>query len=205
MSKIKLITLLGEQFNINGDQGNLLVLQKRLAWLGFESEILSVSSSAELFGATGHFVLLGHGSLAANKSAASSWPSMAEDFITATKTLPGLAVGSGASKVATSAGLHLKQLAEPVSEFATEHLNEFELLGYKFADAQPAVTHQVNNAIVTWMHGPLLAKNPELADAMIRRILTAAGITAPESLSNENTRKIDEILAGVWQLEKPQN
>jgi CobQ-like glutamine amidotransferase family enzyme len=57
-------------------------------------------------------------------------------------------------------------------------------------------------AILTWLHGPVLAKNPALADEVIRQIL---GGTEGTGLENENTRKIDEIVAGVWQLEKPQN
>ncbi|MEO0024581.1 MAG: hypothetical protein RL196_1022 [Actinomycetota bacterium] len=205
MSAIRLTTLLGDQFNINGDQANLLVLQKRLAWLGFASEVISVASSDQLVASEAHFVLLGHGSLAANKSALSTWPSMAEDFLDATQKLPGLAVGSGASSISAAAGFSLSRLDEPISEFATEALDDLELLGYKFADVTPAVTHMVNEAVVTWLHGPILAKNPRLADALIIRILNAAGKEHPTISSNENTRKIDEILAGVWRLEKPQS
>lgn len=202
---IRLATLLGDQFNINGDQANLLVLQKRLTWLGFASEVISVASSDQLVASEAHFVLLGHGSLAANKSASSTWPSMAEDFLSLTRKLPGLAVGSGASSISAAAGSSLSRLDEPISEFATEALDDLELLGYKFADVTPAITHMVNEAVVTWLHGPILAKNPRLADALIIKILKAAGEEHPTISSNENTRKIDEILAGVWRLEKPQN
>ena len=205
MTKIKLATVCADRLNILGDQGNIFVLQKRLAWLGFETEVISVSSKEELVASGAHFFLLGRGSQAAWKSVLRQWPTVAADFIAATVKLPGIAVNDGAAAIAKISGLANKPIKEQVSEFAVDILEGRELLGYRFANVTHANTTRVNRAILTWMHGPLLAKNPALADEIILEILTAAKLSVPASLENENTRKIDEILAGVWQLEKPQS
>ena len=205
MTKIKLATVCADRLNILGDQGNIFVLQKRLAWLGFETEAISVSSKEELVASGAHFFLLGRGSQAAWKSVLRQWPTVAADFIAATVKLPGIAVNDGAAAIAKISGLANKPIKEQVSEFAVDILEGRELLGYRFANVTNANTTRVNRAILTWMHGPLLAKNPALADEIILEILTAAKLSVPASFENENTRKIDEILAGVWQLEKPQS
>ena len=201
---VTLVSILSEKLNLNGDQANLFVLQKRLTWLGFRSKIESVGSAAELAAANADFVLLGHGSLAAWKACEQQWPTLAQDFASATSNVPGLAVGSGATKVSLAIGHKLKQLSQPVSEFAVESIDNLDLLGYKYADVEPAVSQKNGEALLTWLHGPLLAKNPQLADRFIASILKAKGILI-DSFENENTRRVDELVAGVWQLEKPQD
>jgi len=203
MSEIRLVTVFGDRLNLNGDQANLFVLQQRLKWLGFGSEVISVASAKELASAQGHFVLLGHGSRAAWASCDGEWPTLVADVVAACQTTRGLAVGSGASRVALE--LEGEQKDQTISEFAVDELDGELLLGYKFSEIANAQTRRFGFGLMTWLHGPILAKNPALADSFIVDILNAAGLAAPESLSNENTRKIDEILAGVWQLEKPQN
>ena len=205
MTAVILGTIFGDRLNLNGDQANLTVLQKRMAWAGIESRVIQISSKQELLDSGADYILLGHGSKAAWVSCETSWPTLASDFVAATQTTPGLAVGSGAKRVAEARGDELATLDAPISLFAVDRLEERELLGYKFSEVSPCDSMMVGKALATWLHGPLLAKNPELADQIIREILDSKGVAEATLMSNENTRKIDEILAGVWQLEKPKN
>lgn len=203
MTTVILGTVFGDRLNLNGDQANLAVLQKRLAWAGVDSEVVQIASKQELLVSGADYILLGHGSKAAWASCQGSWPTLATDFVAATQTTPGLAIGSGASRVVEARGDTLVSLHAPISLFAVDSLHGRELLGYKFSQVSPCDSMMVGKALVSWLHGPLLAKNPELADQVIREILRSRGEAEPSLLSNDNTRKIDEILAGVWRLEKP--
>ena len=203
MTNVNLTTIFGDRLNINGDQANLQVLQTRLRWAGVESEVTQITSPEQLSNSGADFILLGHGSKAAWASCLEQWPTLALDFIAATGSTLGLAVGSGASRAAETRGDHLTPLVRPVSRFAVDIVDGREILGYKFSEVSPHESKMLGNALLTWLHGPVLAKNPELADQFIRQILAAKGLPMSQSLANENTRKIDKILAGVWKLEKP--
>jgi CobQ-like glutamine amidotransferase family enzyme len=203
MTAVKLGTIYGDRLNLNGDQANLAVLQKRLAWAGVDNQLIQISSKQELLESGAEYILLGHGSKAAWASCQASWPTLATDFVAATQTTPGLAIGSGASRVVEARGDALVSLDAQISLFAVDSLHGRELLGYKFSEVSPCDSMMVGKALVSWLHGPLLAKNPDLADQVIREILRSRGEAEPSLLSNDNTRKIDEILAGVWRLERP--
>jgi len=210
MTIIKFASIFSDRLNLNGDQANLFVLQQRLKWAGFASEIVNITSAQQLRSTEVDLILLGHGSLAAWASCEAQWPDLAADFISATAATAGLAIGSGATRVAKANGAHIAFLEQPTSEFVTEIFDGQEILGYKFADVAPNSTTKIGNAIVTWLHGPLLAKNPAMADGLIRSIFKArkavANLDHFENASrNENTRRIEELVAGVWQLEKPKN
>jgi CobQ-like glutamine amidotransferase family enzyme len=205
MTSVKLVSIFGDRLNINGDQANLTVLQKRLQWAGVTSQVIKVTSREQLLTSNADFILLGHGSRAAWASCENEWPTLASDFAVATQGTSGLAVGSGATKVSEQVEGELDELKEPLSTFAVDVVDGRELLGYKYSEVTPAASRRVGRALLTWLHGPVLAKNPELADQIIVEIIQSKGQEVPASLANENTRKIDEILASVWQLEKPQS
>ena len=202
MKTLKLATIFGDRLNLNGDQANLFILQQRLKWAGYSSEILSVSSESELNSANADILLLGHGSLAAWQICLSEWPNLGKAFTDFSASKPALAVSSGADQVLRDAAIDLVLMPDNISEFCEERFIETALLGYKNTYTRDNQTTQLNGAVLTWLHGPVLAKNPKLADWFISALL---GVAETPNLTNENTRKIDEIVAGVWQLEKPQN
>lgn len=203
MTHLVLATVFADRLNLNADQANLFVLQQRLKWAGHSSSIVSVSSQAELSASKANFLLLGHGSLAAWQACLSDWPNLAQDFLDFAVNHAALAVASGADQVAQAPAKSVQpeKLPRTVSEFCLEGFEGLRVLGYKNTSTKINQTMRIHSAIVTWLHGPLLAKNPALADSIICDLLNLSN----EELKNENTRKIDEIVAGVWQLESPKN
>lgn len=202
MKTLKLVSIFGDRLNLNGDQANLFILQQRLKWAGITSEVLTVSSQSELDSADADFLFIGHGSLAAWQSCLKDWPDLASAFLTSSRSVPAFAVASGADEVIGVTGNKRSKLAQTFSEFCVDQFEGRDLLGYKNTTTAENTTVRINQAMLTWLHGPVLAKNPAMADEIIRQILGGAEVAG---LENENTRKIDEIVAGVWQLEKPQN
>lgn len=198
MTAIQLASLFTDRLNLNGDQANLFVIQKRLSWLGFESEIKDVRSAAQLAVSNASFLFLGHGSLAAWEACLGEWPTLSQDFLAATASTAAMAVASASDLLLQAATGVAPEFGPNMSAFEVEKLGELSVLGYKNTSQLHSESQQVGNLLLTWLHGPLLAKNPSVADEQIRRIL---GASAPGDLSNANTRKIDEIVAGIWKLE----
>ena len=190
MTALVFASIFADSLNLNGDQANLFVLQQRLKWAGHSSTIAPVSSLAELEQSKADFLFLGHGSIAAWKACEAQWPSLAKDFLTFSNSRSALAVSSGADRVLAASGAQPAVLDASVSEFCLDDFDSQKILGYKN-------TSSIANS--TLRHGPVLAKNPAVADAILSDLLAIS----PKGLANENTRKIDEIVAGVWHLEMP--
>ena len=195
---IKLVSLFADRLNLNGDQANLLVLQKRLKWAGLQADIVAVSSADELKSAAGDFLFLGHGSLAAWAACRSDWPSIAEDFLLESGRAPAMSVASASDLLLPRVSDLKLEHEKQTSEFVVETLGSIRILGYKNTRQVHSESKQIGNLLLTWLHGPVLAKNPKLADAIIARILGTEGFELKE---NDKTRKIEQIVAGVWQLE----
>ena len=199
MTALVFASIFADSLNLNGDQANLFVLQQRLKWAGHSSTIAPVSSLAELEQSKADFLFLGHGSIAAWKACEAQWPSLAKDFLTFSNSRSALAVSSGADRVLAASGAQPAVLGASVSEFCLDDFDSQKILGYKNTSSIANSTLRVERAILTWLHGPVLAKNPAVADAILSDLLSIS----PKGLANENTRKIDEIVAGVWHLEMP--
>lgn len=176
---IRLLELYPEHLNLNGDRGNLQVLEKRLGWASVEVQSFTHRPGQPLPSTAPDFVLLGHGSPAAWRQIYSDLSRIAPTF---QEWLDGgtqiLAVSSG------FAALHglLAELPESVQRVA--RISKFEeaesaglvAIGYKNSDLDLPALLVSGNFVGTLLHGPLLAKNESLADAIVEKLLVRAGV-----------------------------
>jgi CobQ-like glutamine amidotransferase family enzyme len=175
--KLKLGSYYADRLNLNGDQANIPVLAKRAAAYGLAAEVSDVFSKADLDGVD--LLVIGHGSIAA-------WASIqgAEDFLAAVaKTgILCLAIGSGAERFAAANNLSVVS-GERSSRFEEHHLQfgerDFELVGYANTTTTDLKSKWFGNAILTTLHGPLLAKNPEFADWLLEEVAKRQGAGLP--------------------------
>ena len=200
---INLYTYAPDRLNLNGDQGNLLIIQRHLEWAGLAFETVELSDRSALKKAakaaarsTKAFLLVGHGSMAAMRSLAEDREELAA-CIDAFKTAgcPVLVVGSSFEAL-TRHG----QLAERVSRFqeATVDAPSFgsistnssmDAFGYINTQSDlPAIL--TNGSIVyTLLHGPVLAKSPDL----LTEILKYLGVESEEGERFERLRGIRQL------------
>lgn len=173
--KIRLGAFHHESLDLNGDLGNLLVLSTRLNNLGFDCDVIDLTGeNIERELAKGlNFAFLGHGSKAAwlaidkkdahFESAILSVIDAGVDF---------LAVSSGFEKLIEIGAVKLQvEKIERRSEFAVFNWGELEIVGYLNSDQSLPLFYLENNIYATLLHGPLLAKNPKLADLIIEKLL----------------------------------
>jgi len=185
---IRLMELYPDHLNLNGDRGNLQVLQKRLTWAGLAAEIFTHRVGQPLPSTAPDFVLLGHGSPAA-------WRQIYGDMVRIAPMLQTW-LAEGTQMLAVSSGfaaLHglLEGLSADVARVA--RVSKFEVaahenivaVGYKNSDLDLPDLVVDENFIGTLLHGPLLAKNEDLADVVISKLLDRHGIQMPV----ENTRR----------------
>ena len=184
MSKvIKFAALYPKHLDLNGDHGNLLVLKKRLKWRGVQAEIVQVERPFDLD--SFDLVLLGHGSPDAWKDVLRVDPELVVNVAASLREgKPVIAVSSGYEK--------LVEILETTSIQRTERVSEFKdvegVVGYVNSDAVLPEVRTLVNSFLTLFHGPVLAKNPELAD----KIIESAGWVNTDSRSVElNT--VDEL------------
>ena len=167
MAKVlKLTALYPRHLNLNGDHGNLLVLQKRLKWLGTAAEVVPVTNSTNL--ANFDFVLVGHGSKAA-------WDEILRldtDFVG--NLVSYIESGKPALVVASAYDLiSEKLLGKEILQ--VEHRSLFVkasdgVVGYVNSSSNANELTWHKNSLLTLLHGPLLAKNPKVADELIHRM-----------------------------------
>jgi CobQ-like glutamine amidotransferase family enzyme len=161
---IKFAAISPTHLNLNGDLGNLLVLQKRLAWRNVKSSITELSESDSLAGFD--YVFIGHGSPAAWSQLLSLNPRFLEDVASYINN-------GGALLAVASAADHLQKLlsGELVSrgEWQSRFVEQDEVVGYLNTDSKSDYLVWHRNALLTQLHGPIFAKNPGLADEVISR------------------------------------
>jgi CobQ-like glutamine amidotransferase family enzyme len=161
---IKFAAISPTHLNLNGDLGNLLVLQKRLAWRNVKSSITELSESDSLAGFD--YVFVGHGSPAAWSQLLSLNPRFLEDVASYINN-------GGALLAVASAADHLQKLlsGELVSrgEWQSRFVEQDEVVGYLNTDSKSDYLVWHRNALLTQLHGPIFAKNPGLADEVISR------------------------------------
>ncbi|MBP6186210.1 MAG: hypothetical protein KA421_00430 [Rhodoluna sp.] len=173
---IRLLELYPEHLNLNGDRGNLLVLQRRLEWAQVAVQTFAHRAGQPLPATRPDFVLLGHGSTAA-------WRQIYSDLA---RVVPQLEdwMKQGTQLMAVSSGfaaLHglSKDLPasierrERVSKFVSVATENSTVVGYLNSDLELEPFMQSGNFMATLLHGPLLAKNVDLADEIIERMLQA--------------------------------
>jgi CobQ-like glutamine amidotransferase family enzyme len=180
---IRLAALYPNHLNLNGDLANLLVLQKRLEWYGLESEIVLVEKPTDL--SAFDVVLLGHGSRDA-------WAQL-EEIDPALIASVASIVKAGAKVMAVSSGYEaLIEAIEGVVVKHSERVSEFRdqdgIVGYVNSEAELEHIKWIENSLFTLFHGPVFAKNPELADKFLGSLI--AGVAGAQ---NEHFAKVSEL------------
>lgn len=200
---IKLVGLFPRHLNLNGDFGNIEVLRQRAIWLGFQVETALVEPG-ESIPTDADFVLVGHGSKAA-------WQSLQESLPVTLDTLKRpefdschlLAVASGYEKC-IEAGIFQGSLepTERISKFEIVELPGEKVLGYKNSISS-CDDYQVRGLKVgTQLHGPLFAKNPQIADRIINAIAQKKSLLPKSNQRNQKQLdRVNNLVGAVWALE----
>ena len=167
---IRLLELYPEHLNLNGDRGNLVVLQRRLEWAAIEVQVSSYRPGESLGSEAPDFVLLGHGSPAA-------WRQIYADLARIAPTLQSwidgstqmLAVSSGfAALHGLIRGLPTEVIKVPrISKFEVAEFENCQVVGYKNTDLDLPTLERFGNLIGTVLHGPILAKNTQFTSDLI--------------------------------------
>ena len=191
----RVYSLYPELLNLNGDQANALVLTKRALWAGLEVENLGVNSVVDMqsaleFVKTGGlaFLLIGHGSLAAMKSFQHE-ATMIREWVGSMLEMGsfGVAVGSGYELLRPEFNRGVR-----ISDYADVELQGFKnLQGYVNTDTNlPLAQFLSERFLATMVHGPVLARNPELADFFV------AGLGG-KNLANQRASEVDELVKAI--------
>jgi len=201
MNPIVLGTIAGSRLNLDGDQGNLLALRRYLSAAGFSVEFRSVASTAAALDC--HFLLFGHGSVAAMASLDEMLAAI--DWAAVSAGVPGLVVGSGFEWLASHDHVNERiSRTDRESEFQVADLGPLRVLGYRNTDSGLPNLAMNGNLICTMLHGPVLAKNPKLLDRAARAAVAAAGkdwpMPSPEPLTSW-VETLNRVCARIWELE----
>lgn len=195
---IRLLELFPEHLNLNGDRGNLVVIQRRLEWAGVDCQTFTYRLAQALPATRPDLVLIGHGSPAAWRQIYSSLaklaPVLQEWLEQGTQVL---AVASG------FAALHglLPELPASVnrsdrkSVFVSENYESNQLVGYLNSELELENLLINKNFIGTNLHGPLLSKNVWLADLIASKFNFEVGVvdTNKFDLINSLADKASEL------------
>jgi CobQ-like glutamine amidotransferase family enzyme len=187
---IRLLELYPDHLNLNGDRGNLTVLQRRLEWAGVDVEIFTHRPGQPLPATAPDFVMLGHGSVAA-------WRQVYNDLSRIAPTLQAWLDGSTQLLAVSSgfAALHglMSQLPAQVqrvpreSKFVITDDSGESVVGYKNTDLNLPDFARFGNLIGTVLHGPVFAKNEALAESVLKPMLHAEN----EKALLQSSRKLD--------------
>ena len=186
MSKaIRLGAISPTHLNLNGDLGNLLVLKKRLEWRKVESSIEHLNGSEDLDDFD--FILVGHGSNAA-------WKQLLDSRSDLLGKLVSYVESDGALLAVASAADRLQPLLTGVEVTFGDRVSEFldvdGVVGYKNSGSEGENVSWYKNALLTQLHGPVLAKNPDLADEII-----SSNGWADIALRSKELDAVDELAA----------
>lgn len=172
---LKLAILYPGHLNLNGDAANFDILQRRLEWSGVVSEIHRIDKPTRL--ENFDYVLLGHGS-------PDAWSELADIDSDLIPNLVKL-VEAGVPVMAVSSGYEI--LFEALHGSTTKHserVSEFRdsqgVVGYVNSEAQLPEITWVNKSLLTLFHGPVFAKNPDLADRFLGDVFASAKSTLSE-------------------------
>ena len=202
---IRLGVLFPQHLNLNGDLGNAEVIAKQLEWRGLASVVITVETVADLSNAF-DFILVGHGSTAAWAAIESRLRSMAPSLrkLIGSGT-PGLAISTGFEKLLEHdvlGDLAVSKLPERISKFQVHGDGDSEVLGYLNTDVDLPILHREGNLIATLIHGPVLAKNPDLLQEVLSKIAKHAGVALPGIQASEKAGQLADLIDEVWKLER---
>jgi CobQ-like glutamine amidotransferase family enzyme len=180
---IRLASLYPKHLNLNGDLANISILQKRLEWFGIKSEVSSIEKPIDL--SAFDVILFGHGSRDA-------WAQLDEIDPELVSKLAQL-VKSGTKVIAVSSGYEL--LLEAIDGVVVKHserVSEFKshdgIVGFVNSEAELEPIRWIENSLFTLFHGPVFAKNPELADKFLGSLISDA-----TSVEKDRLSKVDQL------------
>lgn len=202
---IRLGVLFPHHLNLNGDLGNAEVIAKQLEWRGLATEIVAVETVSDLSNSL-DFILVGHGSTAAWAAIETRLRSMAPSLRKLiTSGTPGLAISTGFEKLLEHralGNLDVRKLPERISKFHVQGDGDSEVLGYLNTDVDLPILHREGNWILTLLHGPVLAKNPNLLEEVLSKIAKGAGVALPNIQVSEKAGQLADLIDEVWKLER---
>ena len=208
---LDIVVLFPRHLNLNGDLANAGILAKRAGWYGIDVSVTLIDFDDEAPEST-DLIILGHGSpsawsqIEAEGSKQLTWFSDQID-----RDVPVLSVASGYEFLARR-GCFGKDLAtlcaadgERRSKFAVFEAELFgerrETLGYLNSQSLLPLVAQNGSVIGTLLHGPFLAKNPEVADQLLAQI-SASTLTPGSEQSKTQLNRIRALVEQVWKLER---
>lgn len=180
---IRLASYRPEYFNNNGDQGNLEVLLKQLAWRGVDAEVTQEIEQAD-------FLLFGDASRAAMRQ-------FSEDLEAQTpllnkrlsENLPTLLVGSCHEFFAEKLNLCKLEKLKRSSEFREVETEGVRAFGYRNSDVDVDLVLRGYFASTT-LFGPVLAKSPELLARMLEGMGVVQQLPAELAYIDDLVREI---------------
>jgi CobQ-like glutamine amidotransferase family enzyme len=204
--KIIAAALYAQHLDLNGDQANLKVLATRASWYGIDLEIIDVQKGQDLPAGV-DLIFIGHGSQAAWQDVAADLDRLNEPIRQHLKNDGALMAVASGYEMCVSRGLvaGANQKQPRVSKFEVAELDGQQVLGYVNTESTLPIVQQQSGALLTMLHGPFFAKNPSIADALLRRLLEAKGHAFETSFVTEKAGQsadfIKAMVADAWQLE----
>ncbi len=214
-AELTILHLFPELLNLYGDTGNMLVLEKRLAWRGMQAHIIPVSLGQSIDLSSADIVFVGGGSDREQGIVGEELVKHTADFKAYAKDggvllavcggyqLLGHEYSLGENKLSGLGLLDIytvRKTPRLIGNIAcTTELFSQDVVGYENhggrtylgSDVTPfaRVLHgfgndgasgfegaRANRVIGTYIHGPLLPKNPELADWLLSQALERKGL-----------------------------
>lgn len=176
-----------ELFNRNADQGNMLVLAKQLQWRGVESQqTLEFDPSAD-------FLIIGDAFNAVMREYAAELLELAPTLQQRLDAgMPTLLVGSSYEFfIGVLDGIPTPKRGQRVSEFREARSNSLSAFGYRNTDLEGDDLFVKGSFIATTLFGPVLAKSPELLQAILR------GLGVQSELSPALSARLGEYLEKI--------
>lgn len=178
---IKIYSFEPHYFNNNGDQGNLEVIAQQLSKQNKKHKLVGSPESAD-------FVLIGDCSNAVLEEFSKTLSKLRKLIAKRwEKGQPTLLVGSAYEFFAAELGLEAK-LVQRESKFVTSSEGYF---GYRNSDKDLPVCLVQGSFIATSLFGPILAKNPQLLEKVLRDLgadlrLSAEALVWIEAIRSKN-------------------
>ncbi|RRD49023.1 type 1 glutamine amidotransferase [Arachnia propionica] len=215
MTHIRIIQLYPRHMNLYGDQGNVLVLRKRLEWRGFDVEVIDHDPGDETDFATGEIFVGGGGQDSGQEIIQDDLQAHGEQLRELVNGGTPMLLVCGmyqlfGRRFVTTEGTELRGInalgvetrageERLIGNITLENEQFGRIVGYENHSGQTFLDEGVtplgkvvrgvgnnsidghegvlqNNVIATYLHGPVLPKNPRLADFLIEAALKRRGM-----------------------------
>jgi len=200
---IRIGTMFPDHLDLNGDQGNVKVIEKQLTWRGVDFVTKKVESKEDLTGLD--FLFIGHGSEAAWNQIRESVTAILGEILSSGLNLPLLAVSSGYELLKASgffSEVTTASVGPRVSKFEITSFEGSELLGYVNTESSLPIFASDGNRFGTMLHGPVLSRNDQLVEKILKLACESAGLNSLPGLPKEKAGQLADLVSEVWKLER---